>query len=168
MQLPAEFRPESFSRRGEATAWGMAILAILTWVFLAARGQPVPLAIRFVAGFTLLAGAAISLTNWSDRRTVLRLSESGIAYANGLRSVQLPWEQILQVRVYPSNLGDQVRVVGKQTFFTFRTYGEARLGEQVRGRMGFAAGEQILNQVRRSAGLNHIERSGPAYIYTRD
>src|SRR5512133_1855299 len=121
MDLPAEFRPERFSRRGEITAWGLALLAFLAWGWTMTRGFETPAVLKFVALFCVLAGLAISLSNWSDRRTRLRLEPDGVAFENGLRRVRLAWDEIREMRVFPSNLGDQVRVIGEQTFFMFRT-----------------------------------------------
>lgn len=162
-----EYHPECFSRRGEVTAWGLALLAGIAWGFLAWRELPAPGVLKFVAAFTLLAGLAISLTNWMDRVTVLRLEPGGIFYANGLRRVRFSWDEIQEVRVFPSHLGDQVRVTGERTFFTFRTYAEARMGTEVRGKMGFAEGEKILADIRREAGLTRAEHEDAISIFTR-
>ena len=163
-----EFRPERFSRRGEFTAWGLAIISAAIWALLAWREFPVPGVLKFVAGFTLLAGLAISLTNWMDRVTVLRLEPGGVYFSNGLRRVRLRWDEIREIKVFPSNFGDQVRVVGERTFFSFRTYAEARMGTDVRGRMGFAEGEKILAHIRREAGLTKSGEGRGIYSYTRE
>lgn len=168
MELPSEFQPERFSRRGEVTAWGLAALALALWGWTAWRGLPTPVVLVFVAGFCVLAGLAISLTNWVDRRTSLHLDEEGVSFGNGLRHVRLAWEEIREMRVYPSNMGDQVRVIGGNTFFSFRTLGEARLGNQLRGRMGFAEGERIASFIRQKAHLAKVQETGAGYRYSRE
>ncbi len=168
MDTPVEFQPERFSRRGEATAWGLAVIALAAWAWTAWRGLETPSVLPFVAGFCVLAGLAISLTNWVDRHTRLRIDETGVRFENGLRRVQMGWEEIQEMRVFPSNLGDQVRVMGGNTFFTFRTLGEARMGEQVRGRMGFAEGEHIANHIRQKARLTRVQETRAGYRYSKE
>jgi hypothetical protein len=167
MDTPAAFRPERFSRRGELTAWGLAVLVFAAWIALAARGQTVPSLLQLLAIFLLLAGLAISLTNWIDRHTLLRLETDGVNFENGLRRVHLAWDEIRQVQVFPSNLGDRVRVVGEKTFFSFRKLDEVVLRGQVKGRMGFADGERILQHILEKAHLEQLDRPGFGYYYAR-
>ncbi len=168
MNTPATFHPERFSRRGEITAWGLAILAFAAWMALAARGQAVHPLLVALAVFLLLAGLAISLTNWIDRHTVLHLEADGLRFENGLRRVQMRWDEIRQAQVFPSQMGDRVRVVGETTFFSFRKLNEVSLRGQVKGRMGFADGERILQHIVETAGLQPVDRQpGFGYYYAR-
>jgi hypothetical protein len=167
MDLPAVFCPERFSRRGEFTAWGLAILVFAAWIGLSVRGQAAPVLMQALAGFLLLAGLATSLTNWMDRHTELRLETDGVGFANGLRRVRLAWSEIRQVQVFPSNLGDRVRVVGEKSYFSFRKLNEVSLRGQVKGRMGFAEGERILQVILEKAHLERIEKPGFGYYYVR-
>jgi hypothetical protein len=168
MDTPAEFRPERFSRRGEATAWGLAILTLVGWIAAAARGQTVPAPYSALTIFLLVAGLAVSLSNWSDRQTVLRLEANGVRFENGLRRVHFTWSEIQKVQVFPSNMGDKVRVSSERTFFAFRLLGEVSLHGQVRGRMGFADGERILRHILQAAGLKRVEQPGEGYYYARE
>lgn len=157
MELPADFHPERFSRRGEFTAWLLTALAFGGWAVILWRGGQASLPYAFLSLFVLLAALAISLTNWMDRRTTLHLDADGVLFENGLRRVRLGWQEIQQVQVYPSRLGRQVRVYGKQTFFSFRTLGEVSLRGEVRSRMGFAEGERILSHILEHSGLQRVE-----------
>lgn len=168
MDTPAEFRPERFSRRGEFTAWGLVILTFLGWIALSLRGLPVPGLYIILAIFLLVAGLAISLSNWSDRHTRLILESDGVRFENGLRRVHLTWGEIHKIQVFSSNLGDLIRVNSAQTFFNFRLLGEVSLRGQVRGRLGFAAGEQILQHILQAANLKRIDQPGEAYYYARE
>lgn len=163
-----EFRPEQFSRRGEITAWSLAILALLGWVSLIARGMQVPVLYGILAAFLILAGLAISLSNWSDRHTVLRLDDNGVNFENGLRRVRISWIEIQKAEIFTSNLGDRVRVSGAQKFFSFRLLGEVSLSGQVRGRMGFSDGERILAHIIKAARLKRVDQPGAGYYYTRE
>jgi len=168
IQTPAEIRPETFSRRGEITAWVLAILALVSWFALQVRGYPVPVFFIILTLFLLVASLAISLSNWSDRHTLLRLEADGIHFENGLRRVYLAWNEIQKVQIFPSNLGDRVRISGTQTFFSFRLLGEVSLRGQVRGRMGFADGERILRHILQTTGLKRFEKPGEGYYYARE
>lgn len=167
METPVEFRPECFSRRGEITAWGLAIFTLAGWFALRLRGLPVPLLLSALAIFLVLAAFAVSLSNWSDRRTLLRLEADGVRFENGLRRVYMPWKDIQMVQIFPSNLGDQVRVTGARTFFNFRMLGEVSLRGQVRGRLGFSDGDRILQHILEAAQLKRVEGPGAGYTYAR-
>jgi hypothetical protein len=168
IDVPVEFRPERFSRRGEITAWSLAILALLGWISFSARGVQVPVLYGVLGVFLFIAGFAISLSNWSDRRTMLRLENDGVHFENGLRQVHLTWGEIQKVEIFTSNLGDRVRVSGAQKFFSFRLLGEVSLRGQVRGRMGFSDGERILAHILKSARLKRVDQPGVGYYYTRE
>lgn len=168
MDIPVQFRPERFSRRGEITAWALAILALIGWIALITRGLPVPALYIALALFLLVAGVATSLSNWSDRHTLIRLETGAVSFENGLRRVRLTWDEIRKVQIFNSNLGDQVRVSGERTFFTFRLLGEVSLHGQVRGRMGFADGDRILQHILQATGLKRVERPGQGYYYARE
>jgi hypothetical protein len=168
MQTPAEVRPENFSRRGEITAWALAILTLVSCFTLRVRGYPIPAFFVVLTVFLLVAALAISLSNWSDRHTLLRLEAGGVRFENGLRRVYLAWDEIQKVQIFPSNLGDRVRVSGMDTFFSFRLLGEVSLRGQVRGRMGFADGERVLQHILQAAGLRRFEKPGEDYYYARE
>jgi len=165
---PREYRPERLPRRGEWIAWGFSLTTLAVWLILALLEKPVFVGFKLLAGTLLLASLAISLGNWMDRRTFLRIEPQGLHFENGLRKISLPWEEIRAVEVYPSNLGDKVRVLGSQSSFNFRTLGEVRLRGDLKGRMGFSDGEQILRQVLRMAHLKEVRQSGEVYYYSRE
>jgi hypothetical protein len=166
--FPVEYRPELIPRRGEVVAWGLALLMLVVWVGFTALGLVFPWPLRILSGLLVLAGMAISLSNWVDRQTILRLDEQGVIFKNGLRNVRLAWEDIRKVQVYPSNWGDKVYVVGKSSLFSFRTQHEVQLDGQVRGRMGFAEGEKIQRVIIQHSGLHRITQEGEGIYYGKE
>lgn len=147
MNIPAEFHPELLSRRGELTAWGLTILAVVAWLALRLGGLRVSWIFILVAVFLLIGALASSLSNWVDRHTVLRLELGGVSFENGLRQVEIAYHRIPRVQVLPIQLGNLVRVYGDNgQYFSFHTYGEVGLRGR-RGRVGFKEGEQILAHI---------------------
>jgi len=165
--LTREFRPEVLSRRGEAWAWLTAFLALTAWLMLRFTGQGSAGIALTLAIVLVLAAASISLGNWMDRHTLLHLDSHGVSFHNGLRQVQLTWDEIQQVQVFPSNWGNKVRVLGNRTQFAFRTLGEVKVGGQVKGRMGFVEGELILKRILEKAGLALREQTPNGRYYAR-
>ncbi|MBP1694207.1 MAG: hypothetical protein H6Q37_2090 [Chloroflexi bacterium] len=165
--LTGEFRPELLSRRGETLAWLTALLSFSAWTILSFMGRPVLSVVPFMSFFFLFAAASISLGNWVDRHTLLHLDENGVGFRNGLRNVYLSWSQILQIQVFGSKWGRKVRVLGEESHFDFRTLGELTMAGEVKGRMGFLQGEQILRQVLTSSGLREVEHSDNNIYYAR-
>ncbi len=178
MQAPKEYRPELIPRKGERIAWLLLILALvylgvgiwsddgLTWV-----------AIIFVSLMILSAGS-ITLGNWVDRNTVLRLNTQGVRFSNGLRNVFLKWDEVREVRVLASAWGRRVQVrgpatstssspLGIRTGFTFRTLGEVIMQGELKGRIGFADGEYILKKILESSGLQKMETTEKSSYYSR-
>jgi len=162
------FRPELLSRRGEFIAWGTSILVFLGWLILSLNGRQVPSAVPFLGIILVLAALAISLGNWMDRKTELRLDAGGVTYENGLRYAALKWKEINEIRVFPSKWGKKVNVLGATAHFSFRTLGEVKVQDEVKGRMGFAEGDKILSVMLEQANLKEIAGTGPGCYYGRE
>lgn len=161
--MTREFRPELMPRRGEYLAW-LASAGLFLGLFLGSdRWGPLPFIYWAFAGFILLSAMSISLGNWMDRRSVIRLDSDGIAFENGLRSVRLTWPEVQNVAVIPTRLGKRVQVQSAQSHFTFKTMGETALGGQLM-RTGFADGQEILEIVLKECGMKlQAEKNGMTY-----
>ena len=148
-------------RRGELIAWSSALLVGGAWFVIkqitGSAGLLVP--ILFIP--LLLAALSISLGNWMDRHTLLRLDTEGVSFSNGLRHVQLKWDQIQQVRVLPAAWGKKVQVFGEQSYFGFLTLGEVKAQGRVLGRTGIAGGESALQRILEGAGLDTVQPLSP-------
>ena len=166
--LNFEYRPELLPRRGEMIAWGAALLALVAWALLLVLEIPVNFVFKLLAVFLLLSALAISLGNWTDRRTFIRLSADGVHFENGLRRAHLRWDEIRRVQVFPSAWGKKVHVLGEPAHFDFRTLGEVSLDGEIKGRMGFTDGELILQTILKKAALREIEQPGKGSYYVRE
>ena len=163
-----EYRPKLIPRRGEWTAWGSALVVGATWLMLRLVGRPVSWTMPFLAITLALAALSISLGNWVDRRTLIRLNQDGIEFNNRLRHVKFSWPEIRQVYVLPSRWGDKVHVVGDRAHFSFRTLGEVWYQGELKGRMGFDEGDEILHEIIVSSGLKEIaDQDGEGSYYAR-
>jgi hypothetical protein len=161
-----EFRPELVSRRGEWTAWALALAASVGMWFLFRSGY-IPVWAWVFWAFLLFSGVSISLGNWLDRNSVIRLEADGIRFENGLRRVRLSWPEIQKVAVLPARLGKTVQVIGEMSHFGFKTLGEVKFQGEVRGQTGFVDGQEILDVILHETGLVLVEESNNAYYYTR-
>ena len=113
--------------------------------------------------FLVLSALSISLGNWMDRRSVIRLDADGITFENGVRSVRLAYPEVQGVAVIPTRLGKRVQVQGAQSHFTFKTMSETALGGQTL-RTGFADGQEILDAVLKECGFQlKAEKDGASY-----
>ncbi|MBM3145256.1 MAG: hypothetical protein FJ010_09855 [Chloroflexi bacterium] len=162
-----EYRPELIPRKGERIAWllllpSLIYLGVGIWSDDGLAWLPV----IFVLLVFLSAGS-ITLGNWVDRKTVLRLAPEGVSFRNGLRNVSLNWDEIQEVRVLDSTWGRRVQVWGPVTHFAFRTLGEVWMQGELKGRMGFADGESILKMILKSSGLQEIEATDRVRNYSR-
>jgi hypothetical protein len=160
------FTPEFLPRRGEITAWVLAIVAAFGLYFLGLR-QPLPFWAWFFVIFLIFSAASISFGNWVDRRTLIRLEPGGVAFENGLRNTRLDWDIIQEVRTAPARWGTSVQVIGTLGHFSFSTLGEMQFMGQSRGRTGFVEGSLIFDEIIRCAGLTKTTQTGPFLIYSR-
>jgi hypothetical protein len=161
-----EFRPELLSRRGEWTAWALALAASVGMWFLHRDGY-IPAWAWIFWAFLLFSGVSISLGNWLDRTTIIWLEANGIRFENGLRHVRLGWDEVQKVAVLPARWGRSVQVIGKKSHFDFKTFGEVQFQGEVRGRTGFSEGQTILDVILHETGLMLVEESNNAYYYAR-
>lgn len=161
--MAREFRPELMSRKGEWLAW-LAGLGLILGLFLGSDSWgPLPAVYWIFAGFIVFSAMSISLGNWMDRRSVIRMDAEGITFENGLRSVRLTWPEVQNVAVVPTRFGRRVQVQSAQSHFTFKTLGESALGGQLL-RTGFASGQEILDAVLRECNLQvKAEKDGMVY-----
>jgi len=163
-----EYHPELLSRRTELIVWVLALIVGITWLVLVLTNATVHRSVPLMTGFLVLVGFGMSLANWMDRRTRIVTNQEGIVFTNGLRNTQLEWNEIHKVEVFPSNWGKKVRVFGKRAYFEFRTLAEVKVDGQVKGRMGFPAGEIILSQILDAANLKEAEHKDSGYYYLRE
>jgi hypothetical protein len=148
-------------------AWGLSLVVAATWLVALQRSGSIPLAVPILEAFLLFSALSISLGNWMDRRTLIRLDGDGIAFQNGLRNVRLGWGEIRQVRALPTRWGKKVEVIGDRAHFQFRTSGEVKIQGEIKGRVGFAQGDEILRQLILSSGLKIVDHPGEGYYYAR-
>lgn len=155
-----EYRPVLTSRVGEGLAW----LAALS---LGAAGIAIPSRVGllgtlpFLTGIVGLIAAGISLSNWMDRQTVLRLTPQGVFFTNGLRRVALDWDKIQQISVFTGSLGKKVQVVGGVEHFEFRFLSEVELLGRAQGQLGFPDGAAILAAILQRSGLQRAQSGTP-------
>jgi hypothetical protein len=161
-----EFRPERLPRRGELTAWALAI-AVSLGMFILRQAWFIPFWAWIFWGFLLFSGLSISLGNWMDRRTCIRLDSQGVRFTNGLRRVDLGWSEIQEVKVLPSRFGKRVQVLGNDSHFEYKTIGEVMYQGELRGRTGFVDGQHILEVILRETELRLIEKVQEASYYAR-
>lgn len=162
-----EYRPVLIPRRGEIIAWFLTLLVVVVCVVLILTGQSTPLLLWMLACILLASALLISLSNWVDRHTVIRIHPDSVEFHNGLRNVRLYWEQIRTIQVQPGDIGKRVQVYGENAHFAYRTLGEVHLRGKVQGRMGFPQGEDILRHLVAFSGLQKSEASGEGYTYAR-
>jgi hypothetical protein len=167
MKTERTFHPETISRQGERNAWLLTGFALVANLALIWRSGSMPVWIGVLTAFLFLSAGLISLSNWSDRQTVLTLKPAGLAFQNGLRRVDLRWDQIEQVHVLSDRWGKQAHVTGESGSFKFRMLSDLKFQGQVRGQMGFVAGETIVKEILDLSGLTRTETTDQGHYYAR-
>ncbi len=168
-----EFRPELVSRRSELIVWGSALLVDGVWILLILIGQPFSFWLPILGLPLTLVALGISLSNWMDRHTIIKLAEHGISFSNGLRHTSLQWNEVQEVRVLPAQWGKKAQVFGERVYFGFHTLGEVTAHGRSFGRTGFVEGDFILQIILDKAGLSavkHFDVGGQqeGYYYSRE
>jgi hypothetical protein len=170
---PREYRPTLISRRGELIAWVSFLLVGATWMIMILYGQRSCLAVPVLGIILLLAALSISLGNWMDRNTVLCIKKDSVSYRNGLRNVEIRWDDIQEVQVLPAQWGKKVHVIADQAHFHFQMLGEVKVLGEVKGRVGFSEGDLILEEIIERSKLHEIhppeqDQSDIGVYYARD
>lgn len=151
------------SRKAEWLAWLSSIGLFMGLIVASTGTDTVGILFWGFAYFLLFTAGSISLGNWMDSRSVLRLDTDGVAYQNGLRSVNFKWSEIQNVAIVPTKLGKRVQVQSAHAHFTFKTMGELKMGNQWL-RAGFADGEEILAHILEKCGMIlKAEKDGMVY-----
>lgn len=164
---PREYRPDLLPRRGEWNAWALTLLTGVLLVPLRMALGVVPVLAWVLWAVLLLSALTISLGNWADRHTVLRLEAGGLFYSNGLRRVRLPWEDVQKLVVFTDRLGQQAQVVGARSRFGFRLLSTMTYPAGSSARFGFARGQEIVETIVAAAGLSRRQEDGGGVIYSR-
>ena len=162
-----EFRPEGSTTTEVRNAGLLAFAALVMMIFLNNRLDRVPVAAWVFFGFILLAGLSTLLSHWVDKHTVLRLDGSRVSFTNGMRDVSLAWHEIETIDVVPLKWGRSVQVMGNGTQFQFRTLAEVQYQGKIRGRLGFADGEAVLQHILEKTGLSLSKEEKGRYYYSR-
>jgi hypothetical protein len=165
-----EYSPEHLPLRGEVTAWGLALVVLITATIVQMNGSRWAVAGLVLTGIFVLSAGSISLGNWMDRHTVIRVDRAGVSYTNGIRHSILAWDEIQTVQVLPAQWGaQQVQVIGEtprgKSHFEFRTLGTVNYQGQERGRTGFAEGNQILETILRMTNIQPVRSNNSSYSY---
>lgn len=160
------YHPELLPRRGEITAWSLAVVSFITMLYLNSRGITPSWVYVFIfaLGFSALS---ISLGNWMDRHTRISIDSEAVSFSNGLRDVRLPWVEITEVRVLPARWGEAVQVIGEKAHFEFKTLGEVKFQGETQGRVGFVKGSDIRDNILRAARLTTVRNEDSRSYYSR-
>ena len=171
-ELPSStgtFRPLVPARTGEIYAWGLAGVMLLSALFLRWRVGYVPWFVWLLFAFFLFSGIMSTFSHWVDSRTVLILSDEGLAFRNGLRFARFVWQEIAEVRVRSDRWGKRVQVRGQNgQHFAFRTLTEVEIHEGKPQKLfGFPQGEQLAQAIIRHAGLQPQNQTDNETYYAR-
>jgi len=161
------YQPELLSRKGEQVAWILALVSLVSLLFLKAHFAEIPWGSYAFVILLLLAASSISLGNWMDRHTAITVNPESIAFTNGVRNTEINWDDVKEIRVMETNWGKRVQVLGKDSHFEFRTLGEVLLHGELKGRLGFKEGDEILQTLVSKTGLKETSKKEKSYYYTR-
>jgi hypothetical protein len=167
METAQTFRPETISRQGERNAWILTGFSLIVGLVIFWRASTLPGWVTLLTLFLLLSSIFISLSNWVDRKTILILGPGGVEFHNGLRNVQLSWDQVEKVHVIRDRWGQRVHVSGLEANFNFRMISDVEFQGKVRGQMGFHEGEIILKEIINASGLSLTKNKDQGRYYAR-
>jgi hypothetical protein len=162
-----EFHPAPTKRRNEFTGWFLVFMSAGAWWVLASRENSLAGFVAIFFFLFLFVAAGTSLFNWMERHTVILLSDDGVKFENGLRTLAMSWGEIEKVQVLPSRLGNSVHVIGSKGHFHFQMAVDLRAPGRPAERIGFNEGTLILSEILKSTGLQRVESNNPGRYYAR-
>lgn len=161
------FKPILLPRKGEVTAWILAMVSGGTWLLLVASDRTVYYFLPIFFFFFLFSATLISFSNWNDRKMFIRITPKGVTYESGIKRIEMNWEEVNCVEVFSSSWGKKVLVFGSEDKFNFRTLGKVSLRGQEKGSMGFREGEKIQQIIVKYAELNQIGVDEKKQVYSK-
>lgn len=157
-QAEAEtFRPWIGSRRGEAIAWGCALVLGVLLVFLFRRGEPLPCMGMGLFAFLVLAAATMSFSNWLERNTFIEVDRDAVTYASPIRNARLEWKHIERLAAAKTGTSWRILVSGDEGYFQYRTEGVVGGGTRSPLQIGVRDGERLTALIRGRADLGPAE-----------
>ena len=167
--LTGTFRPLVPARTGEIYAWSLAGVMAISALVLRWRAGYVPWFVWLLFAFFLFSGLMSTFSHWVDARTVLILSEDGLAFRNGLRFARFTWQEVDEVRMRRDRWGKRIQVRGQNgQHFAFRTITEVEIHEgQPQKLFGFPQGEQLAEAIIQRAGLRQKNQTDNETYYAR-
>ena len=162
-----EYRPLLLSRRSELVTWIITVISVFGWFYFR---QYIPALTNLMLVFFALAlftALGSSYGNWMDRKTVLRLSQEGLAYRNGLQNIQMPWQDIQEMHLLESRLGRKVHLIGSRRQFSFRMQSDLQAFGRSKEQTGFEKGEEIVEKILKFSALSLKNDAGAGKYYAR-
>ncbi len=164
-----DFQPLLAPRVNELTFWLVAVVFLLVGFFLRSIEMPGSFFAILLGILALLQAIGLSVSNWMDRKTVLRLRPEGIMYQNGLQHIDLSWEQIQGVEVVRTRWNSRrVFVLGNNRKFHFQTLARLMYNNQKVLKYGFEQGDYILAMILKNCEFEMTTQPNPdSYYYSR-
>jgi hypothetical protein len=163
-----EYKPLTAPRRSELTAWILALSLAVALYFVRFQGM------GRAGGFILLAFLALSaitmsIGNWVDRKTYLRIDQQTIDFFNGAREVSIKWTEISAVQILPGRIGDKIIVSSETARIRFQSLGKIKMSDKISGEVGFELGDQILETILERSGLAEVtpQQTEGHQVYSR-
>ena len=81
------------------------MLLLAGWFYLVLQGVGAHAIFLVLGIITLLMSIMLSIGGYVDRHTNIRVKNESIVFENGLRVIELRWEEIQSLHVFPSKMG---------------------------------------------------------------
>ena len=164
LSTPQTLKPIQNPRRSEMTAWFLSLCLILILIF-STEGGFFKVGGIILCTFFLISAVIISLGNWQNRKTVLRLSRDQIWYFNGIKESSLSWEEIQRVEVYSGRFNDKISLVSDSGIIRFDIVNLEHFDQDKTPNYGFKEGVKILNSILDQTDFNEKKQNRLGYYY---
>ena len=164
-QFPRKYAQRPGSRQGEIIAWMLFIFLALVTVFLSSRTGLNTWYLIFDL-FFLLSAILVSFGNYVNRSTRMVLTEDNIKFFNGIRKIQMAWEQIDEVLEVPSRMGPKIWIIGNGKRIAFQKNSVIKWKEEIRDRIGFEESDEIMDIIMKKRP--NLELRKEEYYYPDD
>lgn len=158
------YKPIINSRRSELMAWIFSISLIVIQF-----AQPVTGFFKvggiLLAIFFLLSAIIISLGNWTNRKTVLRIREVGIDLDNGIKMITFKWQDIIRIEVFTGRFNDKISLITESGRMNFDIAVSDDNKSATSQRFGFQEGDEILKILLDRSKVSQQKVDAEGYVY---
>ncbi len=158
------YRPALAPARGLMLAWALSLVLLGSVAIMVFLGARVPWPTWLMLAFFLAAACLMTAGRWVDSRTLIQATPQGLTYQTPLQRLQLPWEEVRELRLLAAGRTWRIVVLGGGGRIPFRVPRAGADSSPATASLSLPGGEQLLRGILGMAHFASRERLGGGWV----